>query len=40
MVAGIAENQLLELRDIATNTAMLKETNEYLRKIKEYTSRL
>ena len=40
MVAGIAENQLLELRDIAANTAMLKETNEYLRKIKEYTSRL
>lgn len=40
MVTGIAENQLLELRDIAANTAMLKETNEYLRKIKEYTSRL
>ena len=40
MVAGIAENQLLELRNIVANTAMLKETNEYLNKIKEYTSRL
>jgi len=40
MLSLIGENQLLELRTIAGNTAVLKETNLRLKKIEENTSKL
>lgn len=40
MLSLIGESQLLELRMIAGNTAVLKETNLRLKKIEENTSRL
>ena len=40
LVADIAQQQLIQLRDINNNTSMLRETNQRLRTIELYTSRL
>ena len=40
LIAGIADNQLNELRQINENTAVLSEMNVKLKRIEENTSRL